>query len=343
LLSGAYAPGYSTAVAHSGRRSLRTGIENWWENAAGHARAYQWVSIPAEARSATLRLWYYASSGDWHDSQYVLLYNGLGQAVDPRVLNLSPAANDQVWRLLESDLTAYAGQAVRIVVGCYNDGAGGVTALYVDDVALQCCDGGTGPGKATPSRTLRPTATRQARPTVTPMPVRSSGAATTRSGACRSLAVTGGFEHRTGWVIQAPSDDTGYCASGCPIHGGGWSMRLGPGWSERDSGPQISRASQWIPLPPKASAATLSFWYLASSQDSTDAAYCRILDGAGRVLAEPLRLRWPSSYGWGWMTVTVDLTPFLGQTIGVQFEVRNNGCCGATTLYVDDVAVETCP
>ena len=40
------------------------------------------------------------------------------------------------------DLTAYAGQAVQIYFGAFNDEDGsGVTGFYLDDVAVQVCPG----------------------------------------------------------------------------------------------------------------------------------------------------------------------------------------------------------
>jgi bacillopeptidase F (M6 metalloprotease family) len=37
------------------------------------------------------------------------------------------------------DLTVYAGSTIKLQFGTYNDGFGGVTAMYVDDVSMQIC------------------------------------------------------------------------------------------------------------------------------------------------------------------------------------------------------------
>jgi bacillopeptidase F (M6 metalloprotease family) len=39
----------------------------------------------------------------------------------------------------EFDLTAYAGQTIKLNVGVYNDGQDGITAMYLDDVSLEIC------------------------------------------------------------------------------------------------------------------------------------------------------------------------------------------------------------
>ncbi len=39
-----------------------------------------------------------------------------------------------------ADLTAYAGQTVELKYGTFNDGEGGVTAMYVDDVTVTICE-----------------------------------------------------------------------------------------------------------------------------------------------------------------------------------------------------------
>ncbi len=143
LMSRDYPSGYSTMVAHSGSRSLRVGIENWWDNTPSYSNAYQWVYIPTGLTSATLRLWYYAHSGDWDDQQYIVLYrvlpDGTEKAIEPWVLRLAPAGNEQAWRYVEYDISAYGGQYLKLWVGCYNNGSGGITRLFIDDVSIQAC------------------------------------------------------------------------------------------------------------------------------------------------------------------------------------------------------------
>jgi bacillopeptidase F (M6 metalloprotease family) len=45
-------------------------------------------------------------------------------------------SNAESWGAHAFDLTAYAGQTLRLHFGVYNDGADGQTGMYVDNVAL---------------------------------------------------------------------------------------------------------------------------------------------------------------------------------------------------------------
>ena len=40
---------------------------------------------------------------------------------------------------MQPDLHVYAGQQIMLQWDTYNDGTGGMTAMYVDDVTLQAC------------------------------------------------------------------------------------------------------------------------------------------------------------------------------------------------------------
>jgi hypothetical protein len=52
---------------------------------------------------------------------------------------LRERANRSDWRISEHDLSAYAGQTIAVQFGVYNDNAGGITAMHVDDVTLTVC------------------------------------------------------------------------------------------------------------------------------------------------------------------------------------------------------------
>ncbi len=47
--------------------------------------------------------------------------------------------DSQVWTNVQFDLHDYAGDTILLQWGTYNDGGGGITAMYVDDVTLQAC------------------------------------------------------------------------------------------------------------------------------------------------------------------------------------------------------------
>lgn len=152
--------GYSTDRHHTGARSARAGIVTPGVNVLSYSSVQQAVSIPADATAVTLSVWLYPLSGEGAlpglaaatpgeldaaaasadapdapvgDRQYVLLLNEYGAVMERLWWTRS---NARAWQQQAFDLTAYAGRTVRVHVGVYNDGAGGATGLYVDDVTL---------------------------------------------------------------------------------------------------------------------------------------------------------------------------------------------------------------
>jgi hypothetical protein len=163
----AHSAGYATAQAHSPTRSLRAGIDSG-RNVYSYSGAWQAIDVPAQG-SATASVWIYTQStetqqaamvGPWADqnqlrdallglqrapdgaapqagdSQYMFIQDANGNHLATVFWNLT---NNRQWRRLEINLGAYAGRRIRLYFGAYNDGAGGVTALYVDDVSVQHC------------------------------------------------------------------------------------------------------------------------------------------------------------------------------------------------------------
>lgn len=160
-----YLAGYSRAVAYGGVRSMRTGIPPESKDVYSYSSFSQGVELPADLTSATLRYWYYpvseevvlAGEGEkathWPavgeqadgfgsesdpDRQYVLILDGTGA-----ILSWPPLmwrrGNERSWLAAEHDLAAYAGQAIRVHMGTFNNGMFGSTAMYVDDASLVVC------------------------------------------------------------------------------------------------------------------------------------------------------------------------------------------------------------
>ncbi len=154
---------YANEAAHSGLRAIRAGI------VAGppvysYSDARQWVTLPPSntLASATLRLWRLSRSTEATsltalpestpgagkldngvlpagalagDLQYILI-------VRPDATYgwlLRERANRSTWEMSAHDLSSYAGQTIAVQFGVYNDNAGGITAMYVDDVTLTVC------------------------------------------------------------------------------------------------------------------------------------------------------------------------------------------------------------
>jgi hypothetical protein len=154
-----YTAVYSTARVRSGSWAVRTGIVNSADNRYSYSSARQLVSIPYNAYRADLKLYLYPISGESplnqvaempeymlvspfgqaplaDDLQYVLILNQSNQVLETLLWQRS---NTQAWTLAEFSLLGYAGYSIKIQVGTYNDGYGGITAMYVDDVSLEIC------------------------------------------------------------------------------------------------------------------------------------------------------------------------------------------------------------
>ncbi|MCA9936452.1 MAG: carboxypeptidase regulatory-like domain-containing protein [Ardenticatenaceae bacterium] len=149
----AYPAAYDTAVVHNGSRAMRVGIFNPGDNTNSYSSVWQTVAIPANATSATFTFWLYTGSSGTRmtlpaedapiidraplidDAQYVLIYD---QNEQQHTL-IFQRLNELTWTYHQFDLSQFAGQNVRLYFGTYNNGYGGITGIYVDDVSLQTC------------------------------------------------------------------------------------------------------------------------------------------------------------------------------------------------------------
>lgn len=127
---------YTTEQVHSGQRAVRLGIVGG-RDTTSYSSVWQTVTIPADAKRATLSYWWYPISQDTYpqDVQMVVILGGS----PPRVLGMveNTLSDARQWLPGRYDLSAFVGQTVTIYFGVFN---GGVTerpsAMYVDDVTL---------------------------------------------------------------------------------------------------------------------------------------------------------------------------------------------------------------
>jgi hypothetical protein len=151
-----YSAAYATAEVHTGSQSMRVGIVDPADNRYAYSSARQWVTIPGDASSATLGFWLYAISGDpaavpppsrplaaspemaglKDDAQYVLVLDEDEDWIDTLLWQRS---DGRAWTYHEVDLLGYAGRTIKLHFGAFNNGEGGVTGIYVDDVSLEVC------------------------------------------------------------------------------------------------------------------------------------------------------------------------------------------------------------
>jgi len=126
---------YSTELVHSGSRSMRLGNVGG-PDVASYSSVMQSVTLPADARAATLSFWWYPISQDTYpnDAQIVLVLDQNLRVLGTVEHTLSDARQ---WSYRSYDMSAYMGQTVLIYFGVYNSGMGNeLSAMYVDDVSL---------------------------------------------------------------------------------------------------------------------------------------------------------------------------------------------------------------
>ena len=161
---------YVTTVAHGGSRSMRTGISDGGANVASYSPIEQALTFPAlpfPGLSSTiqLRFWRY-NIYDQNGSRAAQARPAPDIATLPRTENelavtplgadlfyviairtdgtidwlFTESAHNPTWRQAAAiDLSRYVGQPIRLQFGTYNDGIGGVSRTYVDDVSIQIC------------------------------------------------------------------------------------------------------------------------------------------------------------------------------------------------------------
>lgn len=151
----AYSARYTEDAVYDGRRAAQIGIAND-ANKLAYSSARQTITLPANTITATLSFQLYPVSGEAvaasqdqlfpaavidqpaattvGDAQYGLILDPVSGAVMETIFwDLS---NDQAWQAHSFNLSGYAGQTIRLHFGAYNDGLGGVTAVYLDNAAL---------------------------------------------------------------------------------------------------------------------------------------------------------------------------------------------------------------
>ena len=143
--------------------------------------------------------------------------------------------------------------------------------------------------------------------------------------------MNGGFEDGlAGWMVNpGPS-----AAESTQVHGGRLAAQIGTSGAHDG----YSLVEQVLRVP-ETGTTTLTFWdYLVC--DGTPAhewQQAKIVDVLDRALVTVFRECRTST---AWAERTVDLTPWKGRTVYVQFGAHDDGHAGdATWWYVDDVAV----
>ncbi len=131
----AFPAAYSSAHHLTGTRSMRLGVPVDGTNTYSFSSIDQVVSIPVDATSVSLSYNLYPTSGDLSGDWFDFLIHdeqGWHWLTELR-------SDDQSWSLLGQDLSAYAGQTITLRFRIFNDGEGGKTAAWLDQVSLWVC------------------------------------------------------------------------------------------------------------------------------------------------------------------------------------------------------------
>ncbi len=362
-----YPASYTGALAHSGTRSMRLGLD-YALNRLTFSSVQQQIAIPATATAATLTFWAYPISeapGTGDHQEAILLYpDGATAAILWRTI-----ANSQTWTPLSFNLSAFAGQTLILYFNVYNDGSGGRATLFLDDVSLQVCDGTTptptaiivtatptpGPPTIVVTNTPTPiivTATPTPGPptivvTNTPTPIVVTATPTRTPlpplppGTCTELLSDGGFESLgVGWTRGRTPDYAALVGSSL-VHSGNVAVRLG----NVDQPDRFSYSSvrQTVTLPYGVDVIRLSFWHNLRSEDvgtERDRQEVILLDPMTSVTVSVLwRVTRDDRV---WQAEVLDLTPFQGRILVLYFNVRNDGDGRRTAMYLDDVSLLAC-
>ena len=338
-------PSYSTAKAYAGDRSLRLGIVDS-DNLDASDSLYQDIALPDSAQHFTLSFHYWASHEDapGSDMQLLNIYEATtGVRLAQPWARLS---NEQSWQFEQIDLTHYRGRTLRIEFGVHNDGAGGRTALYLDEVSLLACEpdatpfvtpsataaapqpGGTPPSSATPQ------------PVTTPVPGGCVASDTLTNGDFESV-----LDGSSNWAV-GESPVPPILAS--QPSGGALSLRLGnPPGSGTQNIQSYSSVRQLIQLPAGASSASLRWNHLSRSQDPATLSPALASDRQELILltstlATEAILYRNRAENAAWETMTVDLTPYLDGSYYLYFNVFNDGNGSRTWMFLDDVQLLVC-
>lgn len=143
---------YATANAYSGYRSARTGALDANANRYSYSSVRQAIALPENATQITFyfTLWQWTTESPLTpvpkhsdmqrgervmagDVQYALILDANNQIVAAPYWNRE---NIQTWNSFTVDVTQFKGQTIKIQFGTYNDGVGGYSGMYVDDVVM---------------------------------------------------------------------------------------------------------------------------------------------------------------------------------------------------------------
>ena len=301
----------------------------------GLAAARQLVPIPTGAASVTLEAWIYTQSqpGAGADYQEIALLNSSGGLL---FVPYRGPSNDNAWVRLVFNLSAFAGQSVFLRFAVNNDGVGGRTAMYVDDVRLTACSSGTLP-TAAPIPSATPIPTLAPLPSPTPWWTPPAWTPGPLPVGCVELTRNSGFETgMSGW--QPGKNDLMPAIVTNPVLDGNYALQLGSVTENIDS---YTSVRQTVAVPWGYARTIVSFWTYTVAETLTGP------DRQQFVLLGPGNVVWATPWktlenAQTWQQHLFDLVGASGQTFDLYFGTTNDGAEGRTALYLDEVRLWGC-
>lgn len=320
---------------HTGPNALQLG--SLTQNLTELASVRQLVTIPTGYAQVTLEVWVYELSQDMTNADYqkIELLNSSG---GPWLVLSQGTLNNAAWRRLTFDLTPFSGTTLFVNFAVNNDGVAGRTAMYVDDVRLRACNPGPATPTATPSATsvsatATPTVTSAPGATATPISTLPPGAG------CVQLIQNPGFE--TGVYPWLPGrNELPAQIVTAPYPGGAYAVGLGA-LAGAANVYSYSSLRQWVTIPVSHPRVIVSFWAYTRAESlwGADRQQFVVLGAGDAVLAVPWKVLENEQV---WRQRVFEVFGVAGQTIGVYFNVINDGAGGRTSMFLDEVYVWAC-
>ncbi|MEI7603788.1 MAG: choice-of-anchor J domain-containing protein [bacterium] len=307
------APTISSAKTFDGDKSLLLGdLGSLSGNGPnGYSSVYQTVAVPSGNSKLSFNYWPYSEDSINNDWQEVYISD-----INGKILQILMHANenDQTWKSSSFDLSAYAGQTIRVNFAVYQDSSLS-TGMYVDNVHIEGCE--------------------VIVPTNTPIPSMCQNPGSDQF-------QNGGFE--TGDFTNYSTGNTGTASapmvSSSQVASGTYSALLGNMINEFMGDSYIY---QEIAVPANGAYLSYSYWPTTFGYSITQNWQDVIItDTNDQVLATVMHVL-ESDQTWK-NVVNYNLSTWAGQTIRIKFLVHQYGSGWSNTaMYVDNIIVEGCP
>jgi hypothetical protein len=337
-------PAYVNFPTAGGSWAMQVGNANQSPSINSYSTFRQRIFVPVQATSAVLsfQVWTQHETNPLADRQEVWWLTP-GAAV-------STLSTDVIWSVLSSSgvyqpvtlpiSPTQFGRNIDLTFAVLNDGSGGRTWMFVDNVSLVVCVPSATPTPS-PTATTGPTAT----PTTVPTAVPTPGTPSPIPPNCMDLLANGDFEWNGAWQLSNTALPPFYAGPPSPVQSGNRSMALGavlPGAPTNVA--SFSSIQQAVTLPATAQTAQIRFHYFPSSTATAGG-----LNRQELVLLDPLNFGETIDVPWRvtenanqWLVKEIDLTRHLGRTLTIYFNARNAGDGARTAMFLDQVQVLAC-